>query len=177
MGCWGCFNPATHAFAGGELLAVEDLFQRLVALGGTIEGLTVSGGEPFQQRRALLALLQRLRQETTLSVLVFTGFTWDEILRLPKTNELLACIDVLIAGRYDHTQHLARDLRGSANKTVHPVLLVLSNCEITDFAIRHRLAVAAKRAVYPVRLAGRCLFWAIVPRAAVDALHRAHPYG
>jgi anaerobic ribonucleoside-triphosphate reductase activating protein len=95
------------------------LFQRLVALGNRIEGLTVSGGEPLQQRCALLALLQRVRRETGLSVLVFTGFTWDEVQRLPEAEALLACMDVLIAGRYDHNQRLARNLHGSANKTVH----------------------------------------------------------
>ena len=38
---------------------------------------------------------------------------------MPFAPELLANLDVLIAGRYDASQRLARDLRGSANKTVH----------------------------------------------------------
>jgi anaerobic ribonucleoside-triphosphate reductase activating protein len=37
----------------------------------------------------------------------------------PILPEFLSYVDVLIAGRYDHTQRLARDLRGSANKTIH----------------------------------------------------------
>jgi anaerobic ribonucleoside-triphosphate reductase activating protein len=119
LGCPGCYNPQTHPFAGGELLPVAKLFQRLAALGKAIEGVTVSGGEPLQQRRALLALLQRVRQETALSVLVFTGYTWDEVQRMPEADLLRACVDVLIAGRYDPAQRLARELRGSANKTVH----------------------------------------------------------
>jgi anaerobic ribonucleoside-triphosphate reductase activating protein len=119
LGCPGCYNPATHPFAGGEVVAIEDLYERIIALGETIEGITVSGGEPLQQRPALLALLTRLRQRTRLSTLVFTGFSWEEVGRFPEAGDLLACIDVLIAGRYEQTQHLARDLRGSANKTVH----------------------------------------------------------
>jgi anaerobic ribonucleoside-triphosphate reductase activating protein len=90
-----------------------------VALANAIEGLTVSGGEPLQQRRALVRLLQAVRQQTTLSIIVFTGFAWEEVQRMPEAERLLKCVDVLIAGRYDHTQRLARDLRGSANKTVH----------------------------------------------------------
>jgi anaerobic ribonucleoside-triphosphate reductase activating protein len=66
-----------------------------------------------------MALLRRVREETDLSVLVFTGYDWDEIRRMPESDALLARVDALIAGRYDHTQRLARDLRGSANKTVH----------------------------------------------------------
>jgi anaerobic ribonucleoside-triphosphate reductase activating protein len=103
LACPGCFNPTTHAFTGGELVGVDVLFQRLVALGNRIEGLTVSGGEPLQQRCALLALLQRVRRETGLSVLVLTGFTWDEVQRMPDAEALLVCIDVLIAGRYEIT--------------------------------------------------------------------------
>lgn len=120
LGCPGCFNPDTHTFVGGERVPVHDLFQRLVELSASIEGLTISGGEPLQQRHALLALLRRVRQETALSVVLFTGYTWEEVQRMPEAAEtLLSCVDVLIAGRYVATQHLARDLRGSANKTVH----------------------------------------------------------
>jgi anaerobic ribonucleoside-triphosphate reductase activating protein len=39
--------------------------------------------------------------------------------RFPETAELLPCIDVLLAGRYEQGRHLALDLRGSSNKTVH----------------------------------------------------------
>jgi anaerobic ribonucleoside-triphosphate reductase activating protein len=119
LGCPGCYNPATHPLAGGELVSADDLARQVVALGDDIEGITVSGGEPLQQRAGLLALLRRLRAETRLSVLVFTGFTWEEVRRMPEADALLACVDVLIAGRYDASRHLARDLRGSANKTVH----------------------------------------------------------
>jgi len=119
LACPGCFNPDTHALTGGERVPVTALFRRLIALSASIEGLTISGGEPLQQRRALLALLRRVRQETPLSVVLFTGYTWDEVQRMPDAEELLSYVDVLIAGRYDASQRLARDLRGSANKTVH----------------------------------------------------------
>jgi anaerobic ribonucleoside-triphosphate reductase activating protein len=118
LGCPGCFNPTTHPFEGGETVLVEDLVGRLAGL-PDIEGVTISGGEPLQQRPALLELLRRLRQTTALSVLVFTGFTWDEVHCFPEAEELLSRIDVLLAGRYERNQHLALDLRGSSNKTVH----------------------------------------------------------
>jgi anaerobic ribonucleoside-triphosphate reductase activating protein len=119
LGCPGCYNPRTHSVSGGEAVAVAELLARLVALGDEVEGLTVSGGEPLQQRPALLELLRGVRRETALSVLVFTGFRWEEVQRMPEADELLARIDVLIAGRYEAERHLARGLLGSANKTVH----------------------------------------------------------
>jgi anaerobic ribonucleoside-triphosphate reductase activating protein len=117
--CPGCFNPETHSFDGGEEVAVDDLFQRIASLGATVEGLTISGGEPLQQLRPLVAILRRVREETDLSVLVFTGYTWDEIERMPEADALLKRVDTLVTGRYDHTQRLAREIRGSANKTAH----------------------------------------------------------
>lgn len=119
LGCPGCFNPETHPFEGGELVEVDELFKRILALGNSIEGITISGGEPLQQYRPILALLKRVRNETDYSVIVFTGYTWEEVQRMPYANELLSCIDVLIAGRYDDKQRLAHSLLGSANKTVH----------------------------------------------------------
>lgn len=119
LGCPGCFNPETHSFGGGELVAVDELVRRIAVLGESIEGITLSGGEPLQQRPPLLALLGRIRAETALSVLLFSGFTWEEIQAMPEAENLLAGVDVLFTGRYEAAQRLARDLRGSANKTVH----------------------------------------------------------
>jgi anaerobic ribonucleoside-triphosphate reductase activating protein len=119
LGCAGCYNPQTHPSHGGEAVPVAELLARLAALAGEVEGLTVSGGEPLQQAPALLELLRGVRRQTPLSVLVFTGFRWEEVRRLPEAGELLACIDVLIAGRYEAERRLARGLVGSANKTVH----------------------------------------------------------
>ena len=119
LGCPGCFNPQTHPHQGGQLLAVSDLFQRIAALEARIEGVTISGGEPLQQWRPVLSLLQRIRRETRLTSVLFTGYTWQEVNRLPGADQWPACVDVLIAGRYVAKQRLAADLRGSANQTIH----------------------------------------------------------
>jgi anaerobic ribonucleoside-triphosphate reductase activating protein len=119
LGCPGCFNPQTHPRQGGKAVLVEDLLADIKALNDQIEGVTISGGEPLQQMPALLALLKHLRRESRLSILAFTGFTWDEVQRMPHSKELLANLDILIAGRFEASQRLARGLIGSANKTVH----------------------------------------------------------
>lgn len=119
LGCPGCYNPQTHPHSGGQLVAVDDLFDRMAAPETSVEGITLSGGEPLQQRGPVVALLRRVREETRLSAVLFTGYTWEEVQRLPEAGALVSCLDVLIAGRYDATQRLARELRGSSNKTVH----------------------------------------------------------
>jgi anaerobic ribonucleoside-triphosphate reductase activating protein len=84
-----------------------------------IEGITISGGEPLQQRPALEALLGRIRSETALSVVLFSGYSWAEIQKMRNIQSLLANVDVLLAGRYDASQRVAEALTGSANKTIH----------------------------------------------------------
>ena len=66
----------------------EESLRRIVALGEGIEGITVSGGEPLQQRAGLLALLQRLRA-TRLSVLVALSAI-SSIMFSPNCPELIS---------------------------------------------------------------------------------------
>jgi anaerobic ribonucleoside-triphosphate reductase activating protein len=118
LGCPGCFNPPTHPHAGGILLDTAELAEKLTRLAGRIEGVTISGGEPFQQAEALTDLLARL-SATPLSRLVFTGYSLREVSELPHGQEALRHIDVLIAGRYVAGRHLGLGLLGSANQVVH----------------------------------------------------------
>jgi anaerobic ribonucleoside-triphosphate reductase activating protein len=119
LGCPGCYNAELLPVAGGRLVPIRTLFDDIVALSGDIQGITVSGGEPFQQTEPLAALLRLVREQTGLSVVVFTGYTWSEVTAMPGGAALLSSIDVLIAGRYVAAQRLAHGLRGSANKTIH----------------------------------------------------------
>jgi len=118
LGCPGCFNPDTHDAGGGGDIPVSELVDRVLAEAAVVEGITVSGGEPFEQPAALAALLSGGRA-AGLSVLVFSGFTVEEIRARPGGDDLLALIDVLIDGRYLAGQRHGRGLRGSANQRIH----------------------------------------------------------
>jgi anaerobic ribonucleoside-triphosphate reductase activating protein len=116
LGCAGCFNPATHPAAGGELVEVDALIDAAVA--ARVEGISLSGGEPMQQPDAALALVTAARARG-LSTLMFSGYTIDEIRALPAGPGVLAALDVLVDGRYVSTERLADGLRGSANQQIH----------------------------------------------------------
>ncbi len=118
LGCPGCSNPETHPRFGYET-GVDMMVAHIAALGDRIEGVTVSGGEPLQQLRPVLRLLARLREETSLSVVLLTGYAWDEVVRMPGAAALRERVDVLLAGRYGRAWHLGGGLCGSSNKTVH----------------------------------------------------------
>lgn len=119
LACPGCFNPLTHAPTGGASYAVDAVFQWVQSLPPETTGLTFSGGEPLQQMKPLLQLLQLVRANTSLSVILFTGYTWEEVQKMPHAPALISLMDVCIAGRYQQANRLAHHLAGSAKKTFH----------------------------------------------------------
>jgi anaerobic ribonucleoside-triphosphate reductase activating protein len=119
LGCPGCFNPETHAGQGLWQVRSRDIVTWFRDLEPAIEGVTVSGGEPLQQWEGLVELLHGIAEETSLSVVLFSGFSFDEIGRMGRVPTLRETVDVLIAGRYVEQQRIAKNLRGSSNKTIH----------------------------------------------------------
>jgi anaerobic ribonucleoside-triphosphate reductase activating protein len=104
---------------GGQRWTVQGLTRRILEVKDGLEGLTISGGEPLYQHRALARILAEVRAQTGLSVLVFTGYSWDELRRLKGIEQFLSHVDVLLAGRYMAERRVAQGLIGSANKTAH----------------------------------------------------------
>lgn len=130
LACPGCFNPKTHATERGNDLDVGALVSRIQSDADELDGVTVSGGEPFQQPDALWELVRSVRQQTLLSILVFTGYTRNELDGLPRGADVLGSIDVLISGRYDARARRGQDLVGSSNQELH---LLTSRYGRSDF--------------------------------------------
>jgi anaerobic ribonucleoside-triphosphate reductase activating protein len=117
LACPGCFNPETHTNTVGRRLNFDELIGQVNQPG--IEGISISGGEPLQQLANLVGFLEIIKQQTRLSVVLFTGYTWEEIQHMPQKENLLKWVDILLAGRYDQTRRVASGLIGSSNKTIH----------------------------------------------------------
>jgi anaerobic ribonucleoside-triphosphate reductase activating protein len=115
--CKGCFNPLTHSFEKNILMKPETLAQEIFTFSNEIEGITISGGEPFEQHKGLSKFLQIIRLQSQLSVIVFSGYTIEQINK--NFNSVLKYLDVLIAGPYIEKERQATNLAGSANKTFH----------------------------------------------------------
>lgn len=112
--CPGCFNPDTHPFKKAHLYSPERLLLDFITPG--IEGITISGGEPFYQSRGLLSLLQTAR-EYGLSTVVYTGFTYERLNKVPLCRLTFKFIDVLIDGGYEEDRkELTLLARGSTNQ-------------------------------------------------------------
>lgn len=119
--CEGCHNPKTHDFNGGKTVSVERLFEE-IKKGRLLRGVTFSGGEPFCQPEALCELA-RLIKTTDLDIIVYSGYTFEELLEMscnnPKIFELLSLCDYLIDGRFILKERsLSLRWRGSKNQRI-----------------------------------------------------------
>jgi anaerobic ribonucleoside-triphosphate reductase activating protein len=111
---------------------VQEVFASIAGAAMSIEGLTISGGEPFQQPEPLAELLEQVRRKTNLSVVLFSGYTWEELSLLQHATRILTNIDVLIAGRYIESRRVASGLIGSANKKIH---FLTNRYTLSDFDV------------------------------------------
>ena len=98
--CPGCFNPGLKDFKSGRDVQVEELIEWAVSIQG-IEGISISGGEPTEQLQPLKRFLTAIKEKTDLSVLLFSGRTEKDILKLAGGRELMTAVDVLIEGLYN----------------------------------------------------------------------------
>ncbi len=109
----------THSFKPNLVIATEDLLEQILETESQVEGVTISGGEPLQQLEGLLELLKALRQRSNLSIILYSGYTRDEISGITHGSKILGLLDVLIDGRYDEQNYLGDGMRGSSNQNVY----------------------------------------------------------
>jgi anaerobic ribonucleoside-triphosphate reductase activating protein len=129
--CSGCFNMLARTVEDGQIISLDELRRWTLSI-ERIEGITISGGEPTMQLPSLVAFLECLRVQTNWSILVFSGRTRTEILRLPQGRALLNRIDVLIDGPYDDGRaNPAGVWPSSANQCIH---LLTKRYSLEDFA-------------------------------------------
>jgi anaerobic ribonucleoside-triphosphate reductase activating protein len=119
LGCPGCYNPGTHEHSPRHIVPAEDLADWISSLEG-IEGITFSGGEPFEQARGVSEIIRLARaKRPELSVFIFTGYDMDELHSSSDEGvaRLLGMADMLSSGRYVAASRDSSLLwRGSSNQ-------------------------------------------------------------
>lgn len=120
IGCKGCVSQDTWALDPGRLMNLPDLLAwcRRVS-GGQFDGVTISGGEPFDQPQALAALLDRLdlwrrRDRLDFDILCYSGYPLARLERLH--GPILARLDALIPEPFLEQRPLTYLWRGSGNQ-------------------------------------------------------------
>lgn len=129
-GCEGCHNPATHDFDGGydcELSKILDAVDENPLL----DGVTFSGGEPMCQAEAFARLALELKKRG-LSIVTYTGYTYEELLIMseaqPAVARLLELTDILVDGPFiSEKRDLTLLFRGSGNQRIIDMRLTRKN--------------------------------------------------
>jgi anaerobic ribonucleoside-triphosphate reductase activating protein len=98
LGCVGCWNGETWDKNPKNLMSSEKIFSQIPK---NCEGVTFTGGEPFEQDLELLELAKLIKSKG-LHLQVFTGFRLEEI----ENSPLLEFVDVLVSGRYGEEQKI-----------------------------------------------------------------------
>jgi len=117
--CPGCHNPESHSFTDGYLVEEEKVIEEILK-NPLLDGVTLSGGEPFMQASELARVAKAVK-EKALSVIVYSGYTFEELISLSKERkgytELLSFTDVLIDGRFEiDKKSMDLRFRGSRNQ-------------------------------------------------------------
>lgn len=115
--CPGCMKPDLFAFDSGASISVDRLASRILDVPG-LEGVTYSGGEPFEQALSLARLAGILRA-AGMSVLVYSGYQIDALREQESFRRLLDVTDILIDGEYRQQIPGPLRWRGSLNQRVH----------------------------------------------------------
>lgn len=114
--CPGCVSLDTWASRAPNT-SVAALLDAMQAVGNDADGLTVSGGEPFDQPEALHALLHGWRTRFRGDVLVYSGYALEAL--RPRLSELSGLIDALITDPLRLNIPQTLPLRGSDNQRLH----------------------------------------------------------
>lgn len=117
--CPGCHNPETHSFDGGQLISLDEILD-MIRKNPLLDGITFSGGDPFEQAQNVAILGEKVKK-MGLNVVTYTGYTYEEIIENLSFNEdwrrLLKCTDILVDGPFElEKKSLLLKFRGSKNQ-------------------------------------------------------------
>jgi anaerobic ribonucleoside-triphosphate reductase activating protein len=120
--CVNCCNPEFRSTESGITYAPDAIVNHVACNTNQfrdIEGITFSGGEPFDQAEALLPVAESFR-ENGLTLMAFSGYSIDELLtKNASTAAMLGMLDILVDGEYIESLTCSRLWRSSYNQTVH----------------------------------------------------------
>lgn len=117
--CKGCMAISMQERKESNKKSVAEVFSVIKEVSNGLDGITISGGEPFEQARPLTSLIKLIKEHTSLDIMVYSGYTIKELKSRDETQNLLNLIDILIDGRFDKNNTNKKIWRGSDNQNFH----------------------------------------------------------
>ncbi|MBO5388306.1 MAG: anaerobic ribonucleoside-triphosphate reductase activating protein [Lachnospiraceae bacterium] len=145
--CTGCHNPETHDFHAGTSMKMEDII-KLTESDPLIDGVTLSGGDPFFQAKKLIPLCKYWKSKG-LNIWAYTGFIFDEFMKYKENKqsddrltsdmiELLNYLDVVVDGPFIIDKRtLGKEYIGSSNQRLIDVQKTLKSNAIILYELNN----------------------------------------
>lgn len=131
--CYNCFNEEYQDFnAGQEWTDKETQLVVSYVKDPNCAGLTLLGGEPFQNVDGMLAIVKAVREAAPEKpIWAYSGYVWDDIISDPSRRSLVEQIDILVDGRFvDELKDPSLRFRGSSNQRIIDVKSSLKQGEV-----------------------------------------------
>jgi len=119
--CEGCANPELWETLEGSSIDIATIKKAIESINANpslpqIDGVTISGGEPFYQPEGLEAMVEYF-EGLTKDILIFTGYKREELSKYEES--IISKIAVLVDGEYQKENNMGHPLRGSDNQQIH----------------------------------------------------------
>ncbi len=119
--CPGCYVPETHDRYNGKLVSVSSILSEILSSRTEHDGVTILGGEPFDQAATVAELVSRLKR-FNIQVLVYSGYTLGTLFARhdPCIDYILTHIDLLVDGPFNQSLNAeTEEYRGSSNQQLY----------------------------------------------------------
>ena len=117
LNCNGCMASSMKYQRNEHKRTIEEVMLEIKIGSGNLDGITISGGEPFFQAVALLKLVQQIRESTSLDIMIYSGYKIEELTVMgDAVRSILDQIDILVDGRFEEQSSNVKLWRGSDNQ-------------------------------------------------------------
>lgn len=132
LNCKNCFNKEYQNFHFGKVFDEKAFEEVMDCLSDSnISGLSVLGGEPFDNLVGLKEFITKVRANSEKDIWIYSGYTFEELLEKDGAMDVLKNIDVLVDGRFvEDLKDLKLKFRGSSNQRIIDMKRTLEEDEI-----------------------------------------------
>lgn len=130
--CKNCFNKDYQDPNYGNLWTEENTLQIVNYLKkDEISGLTILGGEPFENAVDLIEIIKKIKEQIDKPIWIYSGYIYEILIKDPIHKKLLEEVDVLVDGPFiDSLKDLTLKFKGSSNQRIIDVNASLANNSI-----------------------------------------------